>query len=373
MNNNKPFVSIIVLNYNGKKWLKECFESLEKLDYPKDRCEIILCDNASNDDSVEYTKENFRWVKVLQLDKNYGFCKANNLCAKCAIGEYLAFLNNDTVVEKEWLKELVKGVISEENVISCACKMFMSEVNIIQCVGGVITLDGCGFYDGYMEVDSEKYNKQKYTGFGGGSGFIIQKNFFISTGGFDEYYFFTGEENDLGFRVWAYGFKVLYAPSAVMYHYTGGTTATRERIIPPTLESIVTRNKLYFIIKNFEVNNVVKGIILHLFRSFAIVVYAILHKNIYVIIAIIKAYLFVIKDIKKILKNRKIFQKNKIVKDSELYKRGIVVGIRRWLKINIDALRNREKKISRKGDIFDTKDLVKIKTNNKGELTFYKS
>ncbi len=119
-------------------------------------------------------------------------------------------------------------------------------------------------------------------------------------------------------------------------------------------------------------SNVIKDIILHLFRSFAIGVYAILHKNIYILIAIIRAYLFVIKDIKKILKNRKMFQKNKIVKDNELYKRGIIVGIGRWLKIYIDALRNREEKISKKGDVFDTKDLVKIKTNNEGELTFYK-
>ncbi|CEG12162.1 hypothetical protein MSIBF_A20002 [groundwater metagenome] len=374
MNSDKPFVSIIVLNYNGKKWLKDCFESLEKLNYPKDKYEVIMGDNASTDDSVEYVKENFPEIRVLQFDKNYGFCKGNNLCAKEAKGEYSVFLNNDTFVEKEWLNELVIGVLSEENVISTVGKLLIpnlnnGERNIINAAGGVIFPDGCGLYEGFMQVDSDMYNKQKYTGFGCGAGVLVQKNFFIFTGGFDEYYFYTGEENDLGFRVWSYGFKVMYVPSAIMYHYTG-KTGSRGKGTTPMAEFIVTRNKLYFILKNFDRWNMMKGIILHIFRSSAMIFYAILHKNIHVPIGIMKSYFVILKDLKKIYKNRKIAQKNKKVQDKELYKIGVIINVKAWVKTYYDGLKN-TRKVG--WNVFDTKDSVKIKTNKDGEFIFYKN
>lgn len=373
-NKELPSVSIIIVNYNGKKYLKECFESLEKLNYPKDRYEVIMGDNASTDDSIEYVKENFPEIKVLQFNQNYGFCKGNNLCAKESTGEYIIFLNNDTFVEKEWLNELITGVLSEENIISCVGKLLIPNLkigkkNIINAAGGIIFPDGCGLYEGFMEVDSDKYNKQKYTGFGCGAGVLVQKKFFISTGGFDEYYFITGEENDLGFRVWSYGYKVLYVPSAIMYHYTSKTT-TRGMGTTPTMEFIVTRNKLYFVLKNFDRWNIMKGIILHIFRSSAMIFYALLHRNIHVPIGIMKSYFVILKDLKKISKNRKIAQKNKKVRDKELYKLGVIISIKEWIQTYYNGLKN----IRKVGwDVFDKKDSVKIKTNREGEFIFYKN
>ncbi|CEG11945.1 hypothetical protein MSIBF_A180005 [groundwater metagenome] len=370
MSRDKPFVSIVVLNYNGKKWLKECFESLGGLEYHKDKYEVIMGDNRSTDDSVEYVKKNFPSVKVLQFDKNYGFCKGNNLCAKEAKGDYLVILNNDTFVDKKWLKDLINGISKDEKIISTVGKIFHPESKLIWSAGGVIFPDGCGLYTGYFTPESDKYNIPRYTGFGTGAGVLVEKKFFISTGGFDEYYFYTGEENDLGFRVWASGYKVKYIPSAVMHHYGGKTGSPDKYKTTPVMEFLVTRNKLYFIIKNFDLNNIIKGILLHMIRSFAMIMYAIIHKNIYTPIAILKAYVFVIKDIKTILKNRKIFQKTKIVKDSELYKHGIIVGVGEFFKIYIDAMRNAERNVT-EGDIFSKKDAVNLKVEN-GEFVFVK-
>ncbi|OQX21229.1 MAG: hypothetical protein BWK75_03630 [Candidatus Altiarchaeales archaeon A3] len=371
MNNNKPFVSIIVLNYNGKKWLKECFESLENLDYPKDKYEVIIGDNRSTDDSVEYVKENFPSIKILKFDKNYGFCKGNNLCAKEAKGEYLVILNNDTYVDRMWLKNLIEDISKDEKIISTVGKIFHPDSKLIWSAGGVIFPDGCGHYTGWFTSDSYKYNIQKYTGFGTGAGVLVEKKFFISTGGFDEYYFYTGEENDLGFRIWASGYKVKYIPSAVMYHYGGKTGSLSKYRTTPVIEFLVTRNKLYFILKNFDLNNVVKGILLHMFRSFAMIMYAIIHKNIYVPMAILKAYLFIIKDIKTILKNRKIFRKNKMVEDIKLYKLGIILGSGEWFKTYLDAMRNSERNIN-EGDVFAKKDAVNLEEEN-GEFIFVKA
>jgi len=364
----KPFVSIILLNYNGKKWLKDCFESLRNLEYPKDKYEVIMGDNASTDDSVEYVKENFPWVRILQFDKNYGFCKGNNLCAKEAKGEYLVFLNTDTIVTKTWLKNLVEGVLSEKNVISCACKMIYpyskyDGKSVINTAGGKITPDGGGLYIGLGDEDKEIYNTTKYTGFGCGAGVLIEKKFFIETGGFDEYYIFSVEEMDLGLRVWMYGYKVLYIPSALMYHFGSGTISKGG--ITPTQTHIHTRNRMYFIFKNFEIKNVVKGIFYHSFRSFSMAVYALLHGNGQVPYAIIKGFFSFFKEFRVAFRARKEVNKRRKRSDGELYKIGVIVGFGEWFKYNIRLLKNNL--VFKKG-IFTKKniiDLEKIKKVNK--------
>ena len=115
--NELPFVSVIVLNYNGLRYLKNLFNSLSKTMYPKSRLEIIMGDNGSTDNSVSVTEENFSFVKILRLGKNYGFCKGNNLCAMQAKGQYLVFLNTDTVVTDNWLVNLVNSVIIEKKLL----------------------------------------------------------------------------------------------------------------------------------------------------------------------------------------------------------------------------------------------------------------
>ncbi|OQX21933.1 MAG: hypothetical protein BWK75_02065 [Candidatus Altiarchaeales archaeon A3] len=345
------FVSIIIVNYDGKKWLKDCFESLEKLDYLKDKYEVIMGDNASSDDSVEYTKKNFPWIRVLQFDKNYGFCKANNLCAKESKGEYLIFLNNDTTVTKSWLKNLVDGVLSEEYVISCACKMLYYPSNfngkyIINTAGGKISPSGGGFYTGMREEDKKIYNIPRYTGFGCGAGVLIEKKFFIKTGGFDEQYIYGVEEMDLGLRVWMYGYKVLYVPMAVMYHFGSGTG--RSKGPNPKFLFFSTLGELHFIFKNFEVKNVLNGIFYHFFIRFAmvwvtIVIYGILHRNIYIsyeiIKAIIKGYFSFFRNIRETFQKRRNVQKNRQISDSELYKMGLITSFREWFKLHISLFK----------------------------------
>ncbi len=372
MNNNKPFISIIVLNFNGKKWLKECFESLEKLNYPKDKYEVIMGDNASADDSVKYVTENFQGLRVLKFSKNYGFCKGNNLCAKEARGEYLIFLNNDTFVEKDWLRELVKGALSDKNIVSCVGKMLipsLKEGNIVNGAGGIIFPDGCGMDEGFMESDSNIYNKQKFVGYGSGAGVLIQKKFFISTGGFDEYIYYSNEDADLGFRAWTYGYKVLYVPLAIMYHFVSGTSSHGKGRNTPSIEFMGTRNKLYFILKNFDWTNVIKGIMFHMFCSSARIFYALLNRNIYIPIVIIKAYFLILKDFRKVLKKRNIAQKNKKVQDKELHKIGILIGIKEGIQRYYDGLKNITKY---RQNMFDTMDTIKIKINKEGEIIFVK-
>ncbi|MDD5659104.1 MAG: glycosyltransferase [Actinomycetota bacterium] len=102
-----PFVSIITVNYNGRFFLKQLLDSIYNLDYPKDKLQIIMVDNGSQDDSVELAKKNYPFVEILALKNNLGFAAGNNAGVKLAKGDYIAFINNDCVVERGWLKNMV--------------------------------------------------------------------------------------------------------------------------------------------------------------------------------------------------------------------------------------------------------------------------
>ncbi len=105
---NQPFVSILIVNYNGKHHLKDCLDSVYKSNYPKNGYEVILVDNDSQDDSVAFIKKNYPEVKLIESKENLGFAGGNNLAYQHATGKYIVLLNNDTIVEKNWLQELVK-------------------------------------------------------------------------------------------------------------------------------------------------------------------------------------------------------------------------------------------------------------------------
>jgi GT2 family glycosyltransferase len=319
-----PFVSIIVVNYNGKHHLKDNLASLGELNYPKDNFEVILVDNGSKDGSVEYVRNSFPWVKVLRLDKNYGFCKPNNEGAKIAKGTYLVFLNNDTVVDKNWLQELVKGIQGESNVLCCASKiLYYDRRNIINAAGGKITQIGGGFYRGYGERDCGKYNGFTYTGFGCAAGVLIDKNFFISIGGFDEDYFASCEEHELGLRVWMYGYKVLYVPTAIMYHKESGTFGTKGSFQPMKVY-LITRNRLYNMVKNFELSNVMRGMIAGaIFDTYRSAKYLIAG-NFTSIRSTLRAYLDFAKNLQKMFKKRSFVQNRRNRSDKELYKLNVI-------------------------------------------------
>lgn len=120
-----PFVSVIVLNFNGVVFLKNCLSSLEQLNYPRDAYEVILVDNASTDQSVAYVREQFPWVKIVQNSSNLGYAAGNNIGIRESKGDYIALLNNDTKVEPDWLMELVKICEQDPSVGACTSKILL--------------------------------------------------------------------------------------------------------------------------------------------------------------------------------------------------------------------------------------------------------
>jgi len=213
--------SLIIVNWNGRDLLEDCLPSLENQTITAE--EIIVVDNGSNDDSVEFLKISFPSVKVVTLDKNYGFAKANNIGIRLASGSRIALLNNDTVVDSQWLEELNHALDNHPEVGFCASKMLMyRDPNIIDSAGDMLGI-AKAYKRGHGRPNGTEFNEPGYV-FGACAGAAIYRSEMLNDIGlFDETFVTNLEDVDLSFRAQLVGYKCMYVPSAVVYHKVGET------------------------------------------------------------------------------------------------------------------------------------------------------
>ena len=253
-----PKISVIILNFNGKKFLETCLNSVLAQDY--DNFEIILIENGSTDGSKEYLKEKYennKKIKIIYLDKNTGFAEGNNIGIKKAFEDknvkYIAALNNDTKVVSGWLSEMVKTIEKNEKTGSVSSKMiFFYEQNLINAVGVLISKDGGGVNLGYKEKDEGQFEKELEI-FGPSAGAALYKREVLEKTdlGEDEYfdsdYFAYYEDVDLCWRLRLAGYTSYYSPKAVVYHVHSATGVSHS----PFKAYHIQRNRLFNIVKDF--------------------------------------------------------------------------------------------------------------------------
>lgn len=331
-----PKVSIIIPNYNGKRFLKDCISSIQGVRYPRKKYEIILVDNGSSDSSIDYVRANFPSVKILALHKNYGFAGGNNHGAKIATGELLVFLSNDTVVDRNWLYNLVK-VMAHEEIGICGSKiLFMKAKDIAQYNGGSLHLLGGPLATPYIKY--EPNNGYCIVGCIAGASFAIRKNIFEEVGGFDDDFFAYSDEADLCMRTWVHGYFVAYSTRSIIYHYAGGTAYSQWQgnlqtvnILFPRLLSSITmyysnRNSIIYIIKNFEVKNLFLGILFSYFYLLFQMILVACNKS-GTVMPLIKAGLWPIKNLSIIWKKRMCAQRERKISDKWLKERHLLLSL----------------------------------------------
>ncbi len=329
----EPSVSIVIVNFNGVKHLDDCLRSIQEIAY--ENYETILVDNASSDNSIEYVKNNFPFVRIVPLDKNYGFAEGSNIGACNAKGEFIVFLNNDTMVKKQWLTELVKGVTRDDSIATCGSKMFFYGGNVINHAGAALTFLGNGYDIGFGQKDSADFDIEKAVGSTCGGSMIIRKKIFDQLGGFDPDHFACAEDVDLCYRAWIYGFKNVYVPASIVYHKYGGTLGKRQsawRVY------VCQKNRLVNMLKNFETPNVLKGFFISRpYDSFRFVFF-LYRKEMKIAFSLVKAYIDVFRSLDRILQKRKIIQENRKVSDSALVRMGVLTsltdGIKEFFRLN---------------------------------------
>jgi len=241
-------VSLIILNYNGKDYLERCLMSLKKVTYPN--YEIILVDNNSSDDSIEFVKNNYPSIIIIKLEKNHGFAYPNNVGAKNAKGELLLFLNNDTYVDPHFMDELVK-VMKENTEIAICQSLLLKPDGEVDSSGDFLDTMGVSYsskekVEGIREILGAR-----------GASFMIRKEIFEKLSGFDEQFFISFEDVDLGWRTWISGYKVVVNPKSIVYHHGGKTTEEFRSEI--TFHGY--KNQLSMKLTNFEFNFALKSLV----------------------------------------------------------------------------------------------------------------
>jgi len=270
MNINYPFVSIIVLNLNGKHIIHHCLDSLRKTDYPKEKTEIIVVDNGSKDGSFNFIKKKYAEVVLLRNNENLGFSAPNNSAAKKSKGEYLVFVNNDMRVEKEWLSKLVEGITTKDNVATCSSKILSWDGMKIDHGGADSDVFMNARLEGYQEENKpDSFNQEKEILFPSGGSMIVKKELFLEVGGFDEDFFAFYEDVDLGIRLKVLGYKNYFLPDSITYHMH---SATAKKLPIEKLRVMQIRNILWIIVKNYSAENFAKyfapALLLSLKRTF---------------------------------------------------------------------------------------------------------
>ena len=244
-----------MLNYNGRRFLDVCLESLlsQELD---GGFEILVLDNGSSDGSVDHVRQRFSEVRALALDRNLGFAGAYNVGFAEAAGEHVVLLNNDTRARPGWLAALVRAAESDPRVGAVTSKLvFMHSPDTIQNAGGLLLTDGSGGDRGSGEPDRGQYERREEVFAVCGAAVLLTRRMLEDVGGLDDSFFAYYEDTDLSWRMRLRGWKVLYEPAAVVEHVHSGTSTEWS----PFFVFHVDRNRLFMILKNAPPGFVLKA------------------------------------------------------------------------------------------------------------------
>ncbi len=217
-----PVVSIIVLNYNGRRWLQGCFTALARqVDAPAH--EVLLVDNGSTDGSTEFVKSEFPTVRIVSTGGNLGFAAGNNAGARAARGTLLAFLNNDTVAADNWLQELYRAhVQGPERSIVTSRIVFLDRPDVVDSAGDGYLRAGGAFKHGHGSPAAAFAQSREVFG-ACGAAFLMPRAVFEELNGFDETFFMVYEDVDLSYRARLAGYRSWYAADAIVQHAGSGT------------------------------------------------------------------------------------------------------------------------------------------------------
>lgn len=239
-------VGIIILNWNGKEFLEKCVPSVIKAARMYgNNLEIIIADNASNDGSVDYIKYNHYPVKIISFRNNLGFAKAMNLAIGESKADIIIGLNNDVIVDENFISPLVRQFSGDENIFAVGSKMILWDKKTLyfgRAVGKFI----CGIFTRKFEEPFIPTN----TLYACAGAFAVNRKKFLELDGFDEDMAAFWEDLDLCYRAWKQGYRIVYDPRSVVYHKFHGSF--RKIYTDAQIERLSGENFFLFILKNFH-------------------------------------------------------------------------------------------------------------------------
>lgn len=238
-------VTVIIPNYNGIEYLKECLKSLEEQSFRE--FSVIIVDNCSVDGSPEYIKKYYPEIRLFEMDKNYGFSVAVNKGIRESRTPYVILLNNDTVVHKDYIKELYNHISSSEKIFSVSSKMISYyDRDIMDDAGDLYSVIGWAFQRGVGQP-ADQFDKACRVFAACAGAAIYRREVFKKIGLFDELHFAYLEDIDVGYRARIEGYYNEYCPTAVVYHIGSATSGSKYNDFKVRLAA---RNSIYLNYKN---------------------------------------------------------------------------------------------------------------------------
>lgn len=253
---NNPKLSIIVLSYNTKDILRNCLESLKKVE-KEVFFEVIVPDNASTNGSPEIVEKEFPWVQLIRTGGNLGFARGNNKARKEAKGEYILFLNSDTIMKPGVLSETIKYLEDHKDVGALSCRLVLANgsldkdarrrfptpgISLPRLLGLakiLPNLKSLGKYY-YDDIPEDKIQEVEVIQ---GAYFLTKKEILNKVNWFSEEYFLDGEDIDLCWKIKEEGYKIIYYPEVSIIHLKGASKGKNKAIKkkPPLKERIKFR------------------------------------------------------------------------------------------------------------------------------------
>ena len=238
-------ISIIIPNYNGKHFLKLCLDSIKNQDFSF--YDVIVIDNASNDNSVEYLQKNFPEFSIIQNKENLGFAAAINQGIKASQAKYVFLLNNDTELGVNCISNLLNCIKKDKKIFAVSSKMLKSQDRSKMDDGG----DEYTIFGWTKKVGNGKpqdlYNNEREIFSACAGAALYRKSVFNKIGYFDENFFAYMEDVDISYRARIFGYKNLYCPKAVVYHVVSGSSGSKYNKFKIRLAA---RNNVYVPYKN---------------------------------------------------------------------------------------------------------------------------
>ena len=298
-------VAVIILNYNGQHLLEQFLPVVTER---SENAAIVVADNKSTDESVVFLKEKFPSVELIELDKNYGFAGGYNKSLKQVDAVYYVLLNSDIEVTHNWLRPMVRFMEINPEYASCQPKIKdyknRGKFEYAGACGGFIDSMGYPYCRGRMfdstETDSGQYDDQTDIFWSSGACMMIRSEDFHRVNGFDKSFFAHMEEIDLCWRLQSLGRKIKVVPESVVFHVGGGTLSYQS-----SLKTYLNfRNGLKLLLRNLSVRQLFIKIPVRFMLDWIAMVVFLMQGSGKHAASVLKAHLFVIRNLAGIIKSR---------------------------------------------------------------------
>jgi len=306
----KETVSIIILNYNGEKFLENCLESIIR--ETNQSYEIIVVDNNSPDKSGEKFSKKYQKCNFILNKKNVGVSEGLNIGIRNAKGKFVVLLNNDLIVAPKWLEHLFDAHEIYGNGLYQPKFLKMKDRSVLDSAGNLISIFGFGFSREKGKKDTLQYNAIEEIGFAAGTCLFCTKEIFDKVGLFDEKLFAYNEDLDLGWRARLLNFKSYYVPKSIVYHHGSAQWKwSGEKFY------LLERNRWIVLLSNYNIKTILKLLPSLLIIEMVLLVFftkkRMLKKK-------LRSYGGIIQFTNHIRRRRKQINKLKNVNDDEIFK-----------------------------------------------------